>query len=74
MDRRVVTSSNIHSVGYDPAALTLEIQFRKTGEVYQYFGVPEHIHRGLMAASSHGKYFHRYIRGSFAYGKIGGRP
>ena len=71
MDRQVVTSSNIHSVGYDPATLTLEIQFRKTGDVYQYFDVPEHIHRGLMDADSHGKYFHRYIRGSFLYDKIG---
>lgn len=74
MDRRVVTSSNIHSVGYDSATLTLEIQFRKTGDIYQYFGVPVHIHRGLMDASSHGKYFHRHIRGSFEYSKIGRRP
>ncbi len=71
MDRQVVTSDNLHSVGYDPATLTLEIQFRKTGDVYQYFDVPEHIHRGLMDADSHGKYFHRHIRGSFLYDKIG---
>lgn len=70
MDRRVVTSSNIYSVGYDPATLTLEIQFRKTGDIYQYFGVPAHIHHGLMTANSHGKYFHRHIRYSFEYVKI----
>ena len=74
MDRRVVTSSNIHSVGYDPAALTLEIQFRKTGDIYQYFDVPAHIHRGLMDANSHGKYFHRHILDVFEYSKIGRRP
>ena len=71
MDRQVVTSTNIHSVGYDPTTLTLEIQFRKTGDIYQYFDVPEHVHRGIMDADSHGKYFHRYIRGSFSYDKIG---
>ncbi len=71
MDRQLVISSNLHSVGYDPTTLTLEIQFRKTGDVYQYFDVPEHVHRGLMDADSHGKYFHRHIRGRFSYDKIG---
>ena len=74
MDRRVITSSNIHSVGYDPATLTLEIQFRKTEDIYQYFDVPAHIHSGLMDANSHGKYFYRHIRNSFKYSKIRGRP
>lgn len=73
MDRQVVISSNIQSIGYDPVTLTLEIQFRKTGDVYQYFDVPAHIHRGLMDADSHGKYFHQNIRGKFLYDKIGGR-
>jgi len=60
MQRFSVNSSNLASVGYDEASAILEIQFH-SGGVYQYFRVPSSIHQGLMAASSHGKYFRRYI-------------
>ncbi|MGH9891236.1 MAG: KTSC domain-containing protein [bacterium] len=61
MDRTSVTSSVIVSVGYDAASQTLEIEFR-SGRVYQYFGVPEHVYSGLMGAASRGNYFDTHIR------------
>lgn len=69
MKRTSVSSSNLRSVGYDPAKNILEIEFHG-GRVYQYTGVPRSIYNGLMGASSHGKYFHRRIKGRYPYTQI----
>ncbi len=69
MDRKYVSSSNLHSVGYDNNTHTLEIQFN-TGSVYQYSNGPLHIYQGLMNASSHGPYFHQFIRDVYPYRRI----
>lgn len=70
MNRVPISSSNLASVGYDPAGQVLEIEFLN-GSIYQYFNVPSHIHSGLMAASSHGSYFDAYIKkGGYRYRKI----
>ena len=61
MNRISVRSSNIRSVGYDPDARTLEVEFH-SGGVYQYSGVAETVHQGLIRASSKGAYFHDHIR------------
>lgn len=61
MKRAPVQSSNITSVGYDPSAGILEIEFH-SGGVYQYLGVPKAVHDGLMKAASKGSYFHHYIK------------
>ena len=69
MDRQSVTSSNIRSVGYDPATDTLEIEFHG-GRIYQYDGVPENVYRGLMAAPSHGSHFQANVRNTYPFRKI----
>ena len=70
MNRVAVVSSNLAAVGYDPVAHTLEVAF-KDGSVYQYFDVPSDLHVGLMAASSHGKYFEWSIkRAGYRYQQI----
>jgi hypothetical protein len=61
MDRAPVRSSNMLSVGYDPATRTLEVQFH-SGGIYQYSGVPDAIHLGLMGAASKGAYFQANIK------------
>ncbi|MFF7994223.1 KTSC domain-containing protein [Kitasatospora xanthocidica] len=66
MDRTAVDSSVLRSVGYDPAARRLELEFTG-GRVYEYAGVPARVHRELLAAESHGRYFVRRIRGRYAY-------
>lgn len=68
MQRAHVHSSNIESIGYDHLTTTLEIEF-DDGGIYQYFNVPENTHRGLMVASSHGAYFHDYIKDRYKYKK-----
>ena len=59
----------MESVGYDQKSRTLEIEF-EGGAVYEYFNVPRTTYDGLMAASSHGKYFHRWIKDQFRYRRI----
>lgn len=69
MNRTPVSSSNLKSVGYDQSPNTLEIEFH-SGRIYQYYNVPKGIYQGLMAASSHGKYHHRRIKGNYRYSRI----
>lgn len=70
MQRQAVVSSDLQSVGYEEANRVLEIEFRNN-TTYQYFGVPVEAYRGLMSASSHGKYLHAYIKDVYTYEKIG---
>jgi len=62
-------SSNLSRARYDESTLTLEIEFQG-GRVYQYFDVPLHIFESLIAANSHGKFFHSLIRGYFRYARV----
>ncbi|MDB6112855.1 MAG: hypothetical protein JWR69_4605 [Pedosphaera sp.] len=62
-----VRSSNLRAVGYDGELLVIEFH---GGRVYEYYGVPSATHSGLMRASSHGTYFHRYIRDRYAYRRV----
>ncbi len=69
MKRIAVVSSNLQSVGYDTQTRTLEIGFLD-GSVYQYYQVRQSIYNGLLAASSHGSYFHAHIRNHYAYRRV----
>lgn len=69
MDRKPVDSSNLSSVGYDPASKTLEIEFN-SGSIYQYSGVPEYIYNGLMNAPSKGKYLNQNVKTRYDYIKL----
>ena len=67
MKRDPVQSSNIKSIGHESE--TLEIEFND-GAVYQYFGVPAHVHKELMGADSQGKYFAANIKGVYRYSRV----
>ena len=70
MDRETVESSMVKSVGYSPTELTLEVEFAG-GSVYQYAGVPSHIHDELMSSDSVGKSFGTLIKSQgYEYKKI----
>lgn len=66
MDRLLVNSSNLVSVGYDAAAQTLEVEFQ-SGNIYKYFDVPESTYQSLMTADSKGEFFHDNILKEFDY-------
>lgn len=69
MQRTLVSSSNIRSIGYDSQSAALEVEFT-SGDIYQYFNVPEHLYRGLMGASSKGQFLNENIKYSYRYQKV----
>ena len=70
MEKQTVASSNVRAIGYDSETQTLEIEFLN-GSIYQYYGVPDHMHTQMMQESSKGKFLHLYIRNSYPYSRIG---
>lgn len=70
MTRVPVQSSNLASIGYDPASKTLEVEF-KSGGVHQFLDVPAQHHEALMNAKSHGSHFHAKILNRFKSQKVG---
>lgn len=64
--RTAVKSSNVKSVGYDPASRKLQVEFHAAppatkGVVYEYGDVTPGQHAALMAAKSKGAYLHLHI-------------
>ena len=69
MQRELVESSTLASVGYDETLSLLELEFR-SGDLYQYFGPPSRIHHELMTADSKGRFFNQNIRDCFPYVRL----
>ncbi|CCJ37509.1 hypothetical protein BN140_2586 [Methanoculleus bourgensis MS2] len=69
MQRQIVESTSIKSIGYDQEEEVLEVEFQ-SGGVYQYIGVPRDVYGGLLAARSKGRYFGEFVRLSYPYEKI----
>lgn len=69
MERQVVSSSNIASIGYDEATSTLEVEFLN-GSIYHYYDVPHNEYQNLMQAESHGKYLAAHIKGRYRYSRV----
>jgi hypothetical protein len=66
MLRTPVDSSSVASVGYDPAACVLEVEFHGGG-VYRYLDVPPQVHAELMAAKSIGRFVNLRVKPGFRY-------
>ncbi|MBO5423931.1 MAG: KTSC domain-containing protein [Lachnospiraceae bacterium] len=62
-----VNSTNIDSVGYNADTQILTVQFKVSGQVYEYLNVPQTLYEGLMASESKGTYLNDNIRNQFAY-------
>lgn len=70
MQRTSVQSTNIRSIGYDQASATLEVEFT-SGDVYQYFNVPQLVYQNFLHAASPGQYLNEnVVRYSYRYRKI----
>jgi hypothetical protein len=70
MQRDSVSSSNLASIGYDVNNEILEVEFLKSGDLYQYFDVPTNVYKELMNAPSHGVYFSANIRNDYKFEKL----
>jgi KTSC domain len=62
MRRISVESSSIASVGYAPQERLPELEFRQSGEVYQYFDVPGEEYIAFLAADSKGTYLNLHFK------------
>ena len=70
MNREMVASSNVISIGYDEPSQTLEVEF-SNGNVYQYYNVMQDVYDKLMASSSKGQFLNTYIKNAYAYARVG---
>lgn len=64
-----VTSSDVHSIGYDRPNAVLQVQLH-SGGTYRYYDVPESLYTELKDAESKGKFLHEYIKYNYRYQKI----
>jgi hypothetical protein len=69
MEREMVASSTVLSVGYDLPSETLEVEF-KNGGLYQYYNVPEAIYQQFMASDSKGKFLHVYVKNAYPCSRV----
>lgn len=69
MERQLVTSSSIVSIGYDATNQVLEVEF-PSGHVYQYSDVPEQVYLDLIGGGSVGSCFNSYVRHAYAYVRL----
>lgn len=69
MERQLVSSSNLNSVGYDTESAILEVGFRN-GRTYQYYQVPVAVWQGLMSAYSKGRYFADCIKDRYRQRRV----
>lgn len=71
MERTYVESSALVSIGFDSSTSTLEIEFKGSGQLWQYRDVPEYVWYEFCAAPSAGKYFNANIKNQYAGTRIG---
>jgi hypothetical protein len=70
MERHQVQSSALQSVGYDPENKILELEFRGSGGVWQYFKLPAAVYNKFIHARSLGNYFVTKIKGKYREMKV----
>lgn len=63
-------SSSLASIAYDPDEELLEVRFRRTGHIYDYFGVPLETYRALMEADSKGAFMNQVIKPNFDHIRV----
>jgi len=60
IERQLVASGAIRSVGYDQPSRTLEVEFRN-GRIYQYEGVAPETHAWLLRIDNKGGFLNRMV-------------
>jgi len=63
----VVSSTCLRRVAHDADTQTLELEFRKSGAVYEYYDVPTRVATNLRNAGSVGRHFNRRVRDVYDY-------
>lgn len=71
MEREYIDSTMITSVGYDSSSCILEIEFKSSGAVWQYFDFPESLWHEFRSAESLGSFWHKEIKNKFTESRVG---
>jgi hypothetical protein len=66
MEREIINSEAMQSIGYDVENSILEIEFKKNGVVWQYMDFPEVLWHEFYNSESKGRYFYANIKGKYA--------
>lgn len=64
-----VKSSNVAAVGYDEDARALLVEFH-SGGTYAYDGADKTAYHDMLAASSPGQYFQRWVKNQYPTRKL----
>ena len=72
IERILVDSSNIKSLGYAEDRQILAVEFIASGAIFHYRGVPLGVFEAFGAATSRGAFFAREIRGKFSGERMDG--
>ena len=62
-------SSSVVSVGYDADDQKLELEY-VNGGVYQYFGVPDFVHRRLLTSNSPGAFVNAVVKPNYEFREV----
>jgi len=65
-----VDSDSLAVITYVPKSRLLEVVFRRTGHVYDYFDVPRATYKALMAAESKGAFLNQIIKPNFDHVRV----
>ena len=71
IDRLLVDSSNLKSLGYAEDRQILAVEFA-SGSIYHYYGVPLGVFEAFGAAPSRGSFFVKEIKGKFSGERMDG--
>jgi hypothetical protein len=69
MEWQPLESKMFLSAAYDVKSQILYLRFR-SGDVYRYFGFPEHQYPEFLNAESRGRYFLNHIRDCFRHERL----
>ncbi|HEY0245423.1 MAG TPA: KTSC domain-containing protein [Mucilaginibacter sp.] len=65
MHRHHVESSVFRNIGYDQEARILEVEFKDTGDVWQYYAFPPRAYKKFINSESLGHFFTKYIKNKY---------
>jgi hypothetical protein len=70
MEELFVDSSMITRIKYYFDQSILEIEFKSSGQVWNYFDFPESLWHDFKVAESQGKFFHREIKNQYRESRV----
>jgi KTSC domain len=70
MNWAVLESKMLSAAAYDHSKQILYLRFRKTGDVYRYFELPDADYQSFLRAESKGRFFRSHIRDHFRYERM----